>query len=247
LKNIIILSIIQGICEWFPISSSGHLFIVRKLIGLKPNISFDIFLHLSSLSVILIFFRKEIFKVIKGFFSFDKDNYFFKKSIYIISATFITGLIGLFLKDKEEILENKFIVSFGLFFTTILLFLCDKEGEREINFKDSFLIGLFQGISLIPGISRSGSTISIAKIIGIKDEEAFNFSFLIAIPAIIGAMLMKLDKIKLIKFDFLIIGFVISFIISLITLTLLKKILATRNFKYFYIYTFIVFLFSLFI
>ena len=247
MKDIVILAVVQGICEWFPISSSGHLFIIRKLIGLKPNISFDIFLHFSSLLTIIIFFRKEILKLINVFYSFDKNNPYFKRLIYIISATFITGLLGLFLKNKEELLENKIFVSSGLLFTTILLFLSDRKNGREINLRDAFLIGFFQGISLIPGISRSGSTISISKIIGIKNEDAFNFSFLIAIPAILGAVIIKLNEIKVIKFSFLITGFFVSLITSLITLYILKKILFKGNFKYFGIYTFFVFILSLFI
>ncbi|MCM8804378.1 MAG: undecaprenyl-diphosphate phosphatase, partial [Candidatus Omnitrophica bacterium] len=246
LTEIIILSIVQGICEWFPISSSGHLFLIRKILGLKVDINFDIFLHLSSLFVIIIFFRKEIVNVIKGFFTFDKENENFKLSFYIISASFITGLIGFFLKDKN-FLENKNVVSFGFFTTTILLFLSGRNGEKKINFKSSLLTGFFQGIALIPGISRSGTTISIGKICGVESKEAFNFSFLIGIPAIIGAILVKFDEIKNIRFDFIIIGFLISFIISIMTLYLLKKILIKDKFKYFSIYTFIVFLLSLFI
>lgn len=243
MREIIILSIVQGICEWFPISSSGHLFLIRKILGFNLNINFDIFLHFSSLFVIVIFFRKDIINVIKGFFTFDKNNENFKLTLHIISASFLTGVIGFFLKDKN-FLENKYAVSFGFLFTTILLFLSGKKGEKKIDFKSSLLIGFFQGIALIPGISRSGATISISKIYGIESKEAFNFSFLIAIPAIIGAILVKLNEIKNIRLDFIIVGFLISFIVSILTLYLLKKVFIKDKFKYFCIYTFIVFLLS---
>ncbi|MGB9677845.1 MAG: undecaprenyl-diphosphate phosphatase [Candidatus Ratteibacteria bacterium] len=130
----------------------------------------------------------------------------------------------------------------------MLLFLSgNKKGEKKIDFKSSLLIGLSQGIALIPGISRSGTTISIAKTLGIKNEETFNFSFLLAIPAIIGAILLKIDQIKNIRVSYLLTGFLTTFSVSIITLYLLKKIVFKNKFQYFCIYTFMVFLISLFI
>ncbi|MGB9678275.1 MAG: undecaprenyl-diphosphate phosphatase [Candidatus Ratteibacteria bacterium] len=246
MKEIIILSIVQGICEWFPVSSSGHLFLFQKILGLQPDISFDIFLHFSSLLVIIIFFRKEILNLISGFLTFDRSNENFKLFIYIIFASLITGLVGFFLKDKS-FLENKNVVSFGFFITTILVFLSDKKGEKKINLKSSLIIGFAQGIALIPGISRSGATISTGKIIGLESKETFNFSFLIAIPAITGAILIKFNEIKNIRPDFILFGFFVSFFVSILTLYMLKKVIIKNKFKYFSIYTFMVFLLSLFI
>ncbi|MCS7181401.1 MAG: undecaprenyl-diphosphate phosphatase, partial [bacterium] len=108
-------------------------------------------------------------------------------------------------------------------------------------------IGFSQGIALLPGISRSGATIATAKILNIKNETAFNFSFLLAIPAIIGAIIFKIDKIKNIRIDYIITGSLITFFVSIITLYLLKKIVFKNKIKYFCFYTFLVFLFSLFI
>jgi len=246
LRDIIILSIVQGICEWFPISSSGHLFLFHKILGMKPDISLDIFLHFPSLLAILIFFRIKILNVLKGLFSFNPNNENFKLGIYIIFASIITGIIGFLIKDKG-FLENKIVVSLGFLITTILLFLSDKTGMKKIDFKGSLLIGFFQGLALFPGISRSGATISIAKIYGINNEDAFNFSFLLSIPAMIGAFLLKFDKIKNIRFDYILTGFLITFSLSIMTLYILKKIFLRNKFKYFCIYTFMVFLISLFI
>ncbi|MCM8767086.1 MAG: undecaprenyl-diphosphate phosphatase [Candidatus Omnitrophica bacterium] len=245
--DIVILSVIQGICEWFPISSSGHLYIFHRLLGLKPDISLDIFLHSSALCAIFIFFRKEILKIIKVFFTFDTKNENFKTILYIISATFITGIIGFFLKDYEGTLENKNLVSAGFLITSIFLFLSKKEGKNKIDFKTSLIIGLSQGLALLPGISRSGATISTAKILGVNDKDSFDFSFLLAIPAIIGAIIIKFEQIKNINSDYIITGFLISFFVSIITLYFLKKIFLRKRFQYFCIYTFLVFLFSLFI
>lgn len=246
MKEILILSIVQGICEWFPVSSSGHLFLFHKILGLKPDISLDIFLHFSSLLAIIVFFRKEILKVIKGFFTFDRKNEDFRLSIYLIFASFITGIIGFLIKNRK-FLENERVVSFGFLFTTILLFFSDRKGTKKFDFKSSLLIGFFQSISLIPGVSRSGTTISVSKIYGINNEEAFNFSFLLAIPAIIGATLLKFNEIKNIRFEFLIYATLLSFSLSLITLYLLKRILIKEKFKCFSIYTFFIFIISLFI
>ncbi len=246
MKNILILSIVQGICEWFPVSSSGHLFLFHKILGVKQDINLDIFLHFSSLFVIFVFFRKEILKILKGFFSLKKENEDFKMAIYILSGTIITCLIGFLLKDKD-FLENKNIVSLGFLITTILLFFSDKKGERKVDLKSSLIIGFSQGIALIPGVSRSGATISTAKILGINNQDSFNFSFLLAIPAITGALILKINEIKNIKLDYMICAFLVSFFTGMITLFLLKKILMKRKIKYFFIYTFIIFLFSLFV
>ncbi|MCS7181337.1 MAG: undecaprenyl-diphosphate phosphatase, partial [bacterium] len=172
MREIIVLSIVQGICEWFPISSSGHLFIFHKILGTKPDITLDIFLHFSSLLTIFIFLRKEIFKIIKVFFKFDTKDENFKIFLYIFSASIVTGIIGFLIKDKK-FLENKNVVSFGFLVTTILLFLSDREGEKIIDFKTALIIGFSQGIALLPGISRSGATIATAKILGINNETAF--------------------------------------------------------------------------
>jgi undecaprenyl-diphosphatase len=246
LKNIIVLSIVQGICEWFPISSSGHLFLFHKILGMKPDVNLDIFLHFPSLLAILIFFRIRILNVLKGFFSFNPEDENFKIGIYIISASIITGIIGFLIHDKE-FLENRIVVSTGFLITTILLFLSSKNGAKKIDFKSSIIIGFFQGLALLPGISRSGATISIAKIYGINNEDAFSFSFLLAIPAIIGAILLEINKIKNIGFDYILVGFLITFFLSIITLSILRKIFLRNKFQYFCIYTFIVFLISLFI
>mgnify|MGYP001145156957 CR=1 FL=1 len=246
MKEIIILSVVQGICEWFPISSSGHLFLFHKILGIKPDISLDIFLHFPSILAILIFFRRRILNVLKGFFSFKPKDENFKIGIYIISASIITGIIGFLIKDKE-VLENKIVVSTGFLITTILLFLSGKNGEKKIDFKSSLLIGFFQGIALFPGISRSGATISIAKIYGINNEDAFNFSFLLAIPAIIGATLFEIDEIKNIRFDYILVGFLITFSLSIATLYILRKVLLRNKFQYFCIYTFMIFILSLLI
>ncbi|MFN4227432.1 MAG: undecaprenyl-diphosphate phosphatase [Candidatus Ratteibacteria bacterium] len=247
MRDIVILSVIQGICEWFPISSSGHLYIFHRLLGLKPDINLDIFLHSSSLLAIFIFFRKEIWEIIKVLLTFDTKNESFKTIFYIISATFITGLIGFLLKDYEEILENKNVVSVGFLITTIFLFFSWKEGNKKIDFKTSLIIGLSQGLALFPGISRSGATISTAKILGVNDKESFNFSFLLAIPAIIGSIVLKFEQLKDIRSDYIITGFLITFFVSIITLYFLKKIVFKKRFKYFCIYTFLVFWVSLFI
>lgn len=246
MKNIVILSIVQGICEWFPVSSSGHLFLLQKILGLNPDINLEIFLHFSSLFVMVIFFRTRLKELIKGFFSFQKDRYEFKFSIYVICATLITAIIGFFMKDAS-FLNNKWVISSGFLFTTIFLFLSDRKGERKITIKDSFIIGFFQGISLIPGISRSGSTISISKICKINDRDAFEFSFIIAIPAISGAILIKLKEIRMINPAYLLTGFFISFFTGLFSLFILKKIFLNYKFKYFGFYTLFLFLLSLFI
>lgn len=249
MKDAIILGIIQGIFEWFPVSSSGHLIIFQKLLNLKTDISFDIFLHLSSLFAICVFFWKDIKNIGIKFFTFRKETYEFKIGLYIIIATFITGLSGLFLNNFIGIFENLLFLSGSFFFTSILLFSTKfiKERERKINSKIAAVIGVFQGLALIPGISRSGSTITACKIFHINQKDTFRFSFLIAIPAILGAVILKIGEIKSISFPVLITGFSISFFLSLISLFLLRKVFLKGKFYLFGIYTLMVSIFLLFI
>jgi len=231
--NSFLLGIIQGIAEWLPISSSGHLVLLQKFLKLQEDITFDIFLHLSSLIVVFIFFWEDIFQVSKAFFTFKKKTYEFKISIYVILSSIITGIIGIFLKKKEYILTNTNILCFSFLFTAIILFFSKKETNKKLDWKKSLFIGLMQGIALFPGISRAGATIAGAKIVGVKNEEAFKFSFLIFIPAVIGALFMEFKEIRFINFNFLFIGFFTSLIVSCISITFLKNFVIKNKLHYF--------------
>ncbi|MCD6408163.1 undecaprenyl-diphosphate phosphatase [bacterium] len=245
MRDAVILGVVQGITEWLPVSSSGHLVLFQKFLNLKGGISFDIFLHFSSLLVIFIFFWEDIKKVAKGFFSFKKELYEFKLGCYIIVSSLITAIIGIPLNFCLE--KITFLLPFAFFFTSLLLFLSRVDGEKRMDFKRAVLIGFIQGISLIPGISRSGATISTARISGVSEKDAFRYSFLIAIPSFLGAVLIKLKDFKFISPSFLLTGFLISFITGIFSLYLLRKIVYTNKLYLFGFYTLMVGIFSFFV
>jgi undecaprenyl-diphosphatase len=188
----VVLGVIQGITEFFPISSSGHLVIFQGLFGIKePRIAFDIFLHLGTLVSILLFFYKDILAL------FNKER---KTLLFLVIASVPTFIIALLFKDA---VENAFgaprfvgfmllVTGIWLFISSALSFYYGKKGSRkELGFISSIMIGIAQGIAILPGISRSGATIGAGLAAGLEKEKAFRFAFLLAIPAILGASVFK--------------------------------------------------------
>ncbi|RZN56466.1 MAG: UDP-diphosphatase [Candidatus Methanomethylicota archaeon] len=227
----LIIGIVQGITEFLPISSSAHMIIVSKLFNSSVNI---ISAHIGTLIPIIIYFRNDIFKIIKAFFSFNTKDENFKLLIYIIIGNIPTIIIYLLLRNFNFIK----LIPFAFIFTGILLLLTyNKKGSKNIDLKSSLLIGLFQGISIIPGISRLGATISIALLKNIKIEEAFKFSFLLFIPIIIGGIIIETNlNINII---------LISMIFGFIGIYILKKLL--NRLYLFSIYCFLIAVISYFI
>ena len=229
----IILGITQGITEWLPISSSGHLAILQNLFKLEQDISFDVFLHFATLLVLFIFFWKDIVKVLKAFFRFDFKSEYGKLAIFIIIGSVVTAIIGFSFKELfTSFFSNLIVIGIALLVTGTLLFFSEKRlSSKELNYSDSFLIGLMQGIAIIPGISRSCSTISVGLLKGVDKLKVFRFSFLLAIPAIIGA---NLFEFKNLVFNVnVLVGFIFAFIFGYISLIFLKRIVLTNKFHYF--------------
>lgn len=193
----VILGIIQGLTEFFPISSSGHLVIFQYLLGLeKPRLAFDIFLHLGTLLSILIFFRKDIL----GLFTGDRRFLFF-----LALASAPTFIIGFIFKDKVEILFGMpKAVGAMLILTGVWLFLAvflpkyikSMANNRSPRMASALMVGIAQGIAIVPGISRSGATIATGMLAGMEKEIAFKFSLLLSIPAVLGALFLKAFKIN---------------------------------------------------
>ncbi len=253
----LILGIVQGIAEWLPISSSGHLVIFQQVFRLQGGITFDVFLHISSLLVILIYFRRDVFSVGKAFFRWEKGTDDFNLAVGVLAATAVTAVIGLALKKYDYLFENTVVVGAGLIWTAALLFLsdcpvagwrdalrrvrlCGHEGpwpststDTPLSWKKAVIVGALQGIALIPGISRSGSTIAGARLTGVNGNDAFRFSFLLAIPAIAGAVLMKIDEISRIDPMVLAVGFLVSFGLSFPALGLLKRMVLKNRLSWF--------------
>jgi len=239
------LAIIQGITEFLPISSSGHLAIFQNLFHLKEVIIFDIFVHLGTLFSILIFFRKELASVIKGLLKKDKDNWHLFWLLVI--GTIPAIIVGLFLNQYIETIFSsmKLIgVSFLItsFFLLLTIFLKEKKMSfKKVNWLDGLIVGLFQAIAILPGVSRSGSTMVGSLARGFRRELAFEFSFFLAIPAILGALILQIPDLSNGEFHLAgqsVLGMIIAGIVGYFSLKILKKILLNSRLWFFSFYCF---------
>ena len=256
--SIIILGIVQGIAEFLPISSSAHLIIFRDIFGIGASmptdmaLSFDIALHFGTLLAIGIYFFKDFIAMIsKGLTKGVKDDQG-KILWYLVAATIPAALAGLLFEDViEGIIRNNFyVIAIALAVMGILIYLADKfcKNKREVKdmtLKDALIIGCSQVLALIPGFSRSGTTIAAARTLGIERENAAKFSFFLSAPVVCGAVVLELlDKatwaVIIAEPLTFILGIVISFIIGLVCIKYLLKYLQKHNFKIFMIYRIII-------
>ncbi len=235
----IILGIIQGITEWLPISSSGHLVIFQNLFNITPPIIFDISLHIGSLIVILTVFWKDIITLTKGVLRKEKTH--LKFLAYLIIASIPIAIVGFFLNSYIKAIFNDLrTVGLSLLFTSLMLFLSKKAKANKLTLKNTYIIGMFQAIAILPGVSRSGMTISAGLIQGIKKQEVIKFSFLLFIPAIIGAALFEMRNISQVtNISAMLIGTIVSIITGIISLKFLIRIIKTNKFHYFGYYCFL--------
>lgn len=239
----IILGIVQGITEWLPISSSGHLVIFQQFMGLSVPLLFDIFLHVGTLFVILLVFWKDILLILKALFNLDFKSYHGKLLLFIILGTIPTGLIGYIFHDiLTGFFQNLTVVGVALLVTGGLLFFSERfERKRYLNAFDSVLIGIVQGIAIIPGISRSGSTISVGLLRGVDRELAAKFSFLLSVPAIIGAAVFDFDvSVVGANLTAMITGTLVSIVVGYFALKWLLNLIIAKKFHYFSYYCFVV-------
>ncbi len=219
--NAIIFGIVQGITEFIPISSSGHLFILHEILDLPivDNLTFDVTLHLASLFAVIIFFKREIWQLVGSFLNLLKgrrDRYSVLV-ILIIVGTLPAAAIGYFFEDLiEEKFRSIYVVVTMLIVVAMLFFDSEKTGKKKynmdnLNWKNALFIGFAQAIALIPGTSRSGITIVAGLYAGLRREEAVKFSFLLSVPIILGASLFKITDIN---FTSLIIGEIVVLSVS---------------------------------
>lgn len=208
----VILGIIQGLTEFLPISSSGHLVIGQHLlpgsVSIEEDVLLDILLHLATLLVVLIYYRHDIVMILQDLLTLGRGSQGpvtepearlrRKMPWLILVGTIPTGLVGVALKlsDRVETLFSSLpLIGIALLVTGILLFFSDRITQRtpktDISYKDALIIGTVQGIAVLPGISRSGSTISTSILRGIERPLAAKFSFLLSIPAILGAVVLQ--------------------------------------------------------
>ncbi len=227
----IISGIVQGVTEFLPISSSGHLVILHRLIGLKePQLVFDIFLHLGTLAAIFIVFWNDILDI----FTRKRVGFF-----VIVGSAATVLFVLLFGSAAESPFSNVKLVGAMLMVTGAWLILGNfiRFGTEGMSTPKAFLIGLAQGIATLPGISRSGATISTGLFLGLDGQAAARFSFLLSIPAIIGAFFIKARDGSLAGFNInCVFGLIASCIIGVLSLKLLLRLIYRNRFHLFGVY-----------
>jgi undecaprenyl-diphosphatase len=228
LLDIFILAIIQGITEWLPISSSGHLVIFQELRGIQVPVGFDIGLHLGSIFALGLYFRRSILARIRErnlWFSGQHDIHL---AMYLILSGISTMIIVIALNDIIRIVFTDLrAVGLGLLVTALFLGVSrGKRGKRELSIKPAVLIGLAQGIAAFPGISRSGMTFSVGLLSDIRREVVFKYSLLLSVPTILGATIFESRSIasSILGFETLILGIVVTTVVGYWAIGLLKRI-----------------------
>lgn len=196
----LILGLIQGLTEYLPVSSSGHLTIGQEVLGVSgsDNLIFDVVVHVATVLSTLVILWKEIVWIFKGLFKFrwnDETRY----TVNILVSMIPVGIVGVFFKDYvEEIFgSGLFIVAYFLMVTALLLtfsYYAKPRQKEKISLRDAFIIGIAQAAAVMPGLSRSGSTIATGLILGNKKEKLAQFSFLMVIPPILGEALLDVMK-----------------------------------------------------
>jgi len=264
----LILGIIQGLTEFLPVSSSGHLVIFQDILGMEnAGVTFELFLHLATfISVVAFYFKdvialiKELFALIRDIFSFGKrrimndERPYRRLLIMIIFTSVPVAVVGLILEDIiDSLFSSLLVVGLALMLTALFLTLSCRmkrgaRGERDMTVKDALTVGLFQALALIPGLSRSGSTITGARIRGFNMEYAVRYSFLCSLPAIFGALLLKAKDLfevaSLSVSPQYITGFVSACIVGFLSLKLLTYMSKKNNLIPFAVYCLVAGVFS---
>ena len=259
--KVIILGIVQGFTEFLPISSSGHLVLAAEILNYtEEGIAFEVFVHFGTLLSVLIVFRNEIIKMISAPYRVwvRKENdseikEFLNWDFYVIIGTLPAAIIGLLFKDEiESLFSSIFLVLIMLTITGSVMFVSQfiKNRNIKLNINRSLLIGIAQACAILPGISRSGSTIVTGMALGIDREKAAKFSFILSIPAILGATVLKVNDLMAsqttnIELMNLIIGTVISCISGYIAILWLLDFVKKGRLQWFGYYCYLIAFFGL--
>ena len=255
----IIMGLVQGLAEFLPVSSSGHLVLSKFILGAELGTSalFEILLHVGTLLAVFVFYWKDVLNLIKEGLLLIKDSFLFvfkrkkfdlylerKMVVFIIVASIPTAILGLLM---EAFLEDLFLssvvaVGFALLVTGTMLMLIRKMPKsdktlEEMKGRDAFTIGLVQGIATIPGISRSGSTVTAGLFCGLDKEFAFRFSFLMSIPAILGAAVLKMIDVNIADLTAnagpYAVGMIVAAVVGYASIRWLKNLIQKDQFHYF--------------
>lgn len=247
----LILGLVQGLTEFLPVSSSGHLEITKAIFGdnslPEESLLMTVVLHAATALSTIVIFRKDIAEILKGLFQF-KNNEEFQFSLKIIISMIPAAVVGVLF---EEVIEqffggNLLLVGSMLILTAGLLFLADKAKStlNPVSYKNAFVIGVAQAVAILPGISRSGATISTSVLLGVDRQKAARFSFLMVVPLILGKMAKDILSGDLAETQteasLLIIGFIAAFVAGLVACQWMIALVKKSQLKYFSFYCMIV-------
>jgi len=246
LIDVLILAVVQGITEWLPVSSSGHLVVLQWLLQSEASWFFTLSLHVGTLCVTALFFWRDIVNILRALFRLDFKSENGKLALLLIVGTVPGAITGLLIAHFfEAFFSNLVLVGEALLITGLFLFVSRRKTNRkELGYVDSSLIGLAQGFAIIPGISRSGITLSTGTLRKVKREALFKFSFLLSIPGILGAIILEVTKSPVavgnVDTPAILFGIVISMVVGYLSLRLLKKIFMMERLHLFAYYCWIV-------
>lgn len=192
----LILAVVQGITEWLPVSSSGHLVLVERLIGYEGGLNFEIALHFGTLMAVFVYFGKEIVDILRELFSLRFGTPNGKLGLYVIVGSIPAGIVGFLLRDVIGGVGDLRLLALGFMVTGIVLVLGIYAPRRlkPLNGGKAMLIGLAEAFSLLRGISRSGTTIATALWSGMREKDALIFAYLLSVPLILGANVMTVNE-----------------------------------------------------
>ena len=258
----IIIGVVQGLTEFLPVSSSAHLVFAHNILNVESSLAFDVFLHLGTLIAVLWYFRWDIIKMLKSwwlsigdllqgrFMQGFRDDPYKRLAWYVILATIPVGIVGVLFEDSVDALfaGALYVPAFFLFVTGTILYLSQRMPGGNINLhnitkKEALFMGLGQACAVLPGLSRSGTTISAGLVAGLDKEFAAKFSFILSIPAIFGAFVFKLKDIgSAMDANFLLIflGFIASIIAGYFAIKWMLDLIQNKSLDIFAYYCWVV-------
>ncbi|MEE5993576.1 MAG: undecaprenyl-diphosphate phosphatase [Oscillospiraceae bacterium] len=268
LLDAILMGIVQGLTEFLPVSSSGHLMLYTHISGNAGegnNFLFSAFLHLGTLLAVCIAFKSTVVALAKEGGAMVKDLFtgqLFKKGLgnpernmlYMMIVSLVVLVPFYFIRDFIEGVAEKYLIALGCFFlyTSVILFLSDRVKDdktvktpADISWKDALIVGLFQAVALLPGVSRSGSTICSGLFVGMNRDTAVKYSFMLGIPTILAGCLVEIkdaaeaNALSMEQFPLFVVGFIVSAIVGIGAIKMVDLLVKSNKFKYFAIYTLI--------
>jgi undecaprenyl-diphosphatase len=239
----LLLALVQGLTEWLPISSSGHLVVIQQLMGLNTTVAFDALLHLGTLVSVVAYFWKDVLAILRALFTLNTRDPHFRILLLLILGSIPAALAGfLFMGFFESLFTNILVVGIGFIATALILLLSRfHRGKKDLDWPVALLMGLFQALAIIPGVSRSGSTISSGLLWGAEREKIFRFAFLLSIPAILGATALELVKTPSVALDInSIAAAAVAAVVGYIAIKVVRRFIMSDRFHLFAIYCLVV-------